>query len=368
MKMPRPPCRRPWQPRQAGLPLVLGMLAALFAGSTAVAAPDRRALIVQGSGGEQTYDLEFTDWARRLRAYLIGPGGLAEQHVRWLGQGPPSPQAGHHEPATLSTIRGALGETIAAMAPDGELMVVLIGHGAHVANTSRFMIPGPDLTAETLGELLTAAGERRIILINATASSAGFINVLSGPGRIIVTATKSVNERNATRFMESFLQGLEDGSADENRDGRISLLEAARQADRLTLAWFEAEGYLVTEHPLIDDNGDRRGTRLVPEAPGEFAATDSPPGEGAALDGSVAARYFLKDFSFPPEVPRELVDRYIAVLDRIEEVKAGKSTMAAGAYRERLEPLLIEAARTNRQIQRTIGSVKSNPGSESRNP
>lgn len=357
-------------PRRGAVPcaaLALAIaLASLFPASAGAASPST-VIMVQGSGGEEAYSHEFTDWARRLRAWLIAEGGIAGDRVLWLGQEASTDGSAFDGPATLDGIRAAMARSIAGLPPDAELMIFLIGHGAHVAGESRFMIPGPDLSAPALAEMLVNAGERPIILVNASASSAGFINALSGPGRIIVTATRSVNERNATRFMESFLQGLEDGSGDENRDGRISLLEAARQAERLTAAWFAGQGYLVTEHPLIDDNGDRLGTRLIPVDPGDPAATDSP-GEGAALDGSAAARYFLRDFSFPPEVPEELVQNYIGLLDRIEGVKSEKSAMEPTQYRARLEPLLIDAARAHREIRRIVDRAKLEAGSAAPNP
>ncbi len=243
------------------------------------------------------------------------------------------------------------------------MLVFLIGHGSFIAGESRLNIPGKDLTADALGEMLGELHVARLIVVNSSASSAGFINALSGDDRIIVTATKSVNERNATQFMESFLQGLEDGSADQNRDGRISLLEASRQAAQLTQDWYDGQGYLLTEHPLIDDNGDGLGSRLIPEVTDGAMAVEIPVGEGVVLDGGLAGRYFLKDFSFPSEVPEYLAQRYTDILDEVERIKHTKSEFDPPAYRAVLEPLLIKAAGTHREIRRIVDALK--PASDS---
>lgn len=317
-------------------------------------ANERHALIIVGSGGESTYARTFESWSERLERFLEREGETPRSHIVRLQDAPTTPALQPTRPRIQSTIEAMQHQIHAA----DELLIFLIGHGSHIAGESRFNIPGKDLTAAELNAMLAPLDAARLIVVNTTASSAGFINELSAEGRIIVTATKSVNERNATRFMESFLQGLEDGSADGNRDGRISLLEATHQAARLTRDWFQSQGYLVTEHPLIDDNGDGLGTRLIPEEEGDPAATEYAAGEGVRLDGALAGRYFLKDFSFPPEVPRSLARRYIETLDAVEVLKSEKHEFGPEDYRARLEPLLIDAALTHRKIREIIKNTQ----------
>lgn len=332
-----------------------GLLRGLFLVVSLLAIPslanakdgERYVLILSGSGGESFYTRAFADWSDRLELFLIREGQTPASHILRLQDAPTTPSL---QP-TLQRIGQTLDDIANRADAADELLIFMIGHGSYIAGESRFNIPGRDLTAEALNAMLAPLPVSRLIVVNSTAASAGFINALSAEERIIVTATKSVNERNATRFMESFFQGLEDGSADRNRDGRISLLEASRQAAHLTRDWFEDQGYLVTEHPLIDDNGDGLGTRLIPETEGDPTATEYVAGEGVALDGALAGRYFLKDFSFPPEVPAQLADHYIETLDAVEILKDEKSEHQPEAYRALMEPLLIEAARTHRRIR-----------------
>jgi hypothetical protein len=342
--MPTPRAAR----RSATLIAVLALCG--ISAAPASAEPQRFALIVCGNPGEADYGRRFADWASRLEKLFAGPMEIPPDRMMRLGGDP----GGNSTPPDIDAVRQAFGELESRVGPGDDLLVFLIGHGTTIRGESRFLLSGADLTPEALGGMLEPLHPRRLILVNATASSAAFINFLSGPDRIVVTATKSVDEINATEFMEHFLQGIETGSADRNRDGRISLLEAARQAALLTAAWYEGEGFLPSEHPLIDDNGDGLGTRLIGGVQGEPEAVDYPTAEGVRLDGAVAAQYFLKDYSFPPEVPESLASAYLDLLREIEDLKSRKAGMPAAEYRSALEARLIEAAKTHREIRRII--------------
>jgi hypothetical protein len=129
-----------------------------------------------------------------------------------------------------------------------------------------------------------------------------------------------VDEKNATEFMEHFVQGLEDGSADQNRDERISVLEACGQGAVLTAASYLGQGLIQTEHALLDDNGDSLGTRLPiePDDPAKSAPRTPPPPK----DGADAGLCFVKDFLFPPSVPKDLIESYRSALNEVEKLIA----------------------------------------------
>ncbi|MBM3334143.1 hypothetical protein FJY63_05730, partial [Candidatus Sumerlaeota bacterium] len=303
-----------------------------------------------GSGGDETYKARFVAWGQRLKDTLAKQLGRPAQHVVLLMESADGATSTARI-CNLETIRSVLKETATATGQDDDLFIYLIGHGSHWQGVSRFHIPGPDLTADELAKLLEPMRVRRLVVVNAASCSAGFINALAKAGRVICTATKSVDERNATEFIEYFIQALEDGSADQNRDERISVLEACRQAAALTEAGYVGQGLIATEHALIDDNGDALGTRLVQESRGETPSEKSTTDTIASLDGTVAEKCFLKDFSFPPTVPRDLVSRYLSLLDRIEELKRKKTQTETGSYYAALETLLVEAAQAHREIR-----------------
>jgi hypothetical protein len=313
-----------------------------------------RDIIICGSGGDKTYEEKFAAWGTRLRKALLGQLGRSAEGVVLLVESADRATTPARA-SDLETIRSVLKEAANQVGPEDDLFIYLVGHGSCWRNVSRFHIPGPDLTADELARLVEPIPARRLVVVNAASCSAGFINALSRPGRIICAATKSVDEKNATEFMEYFLQGLEDGSADQNRDERISVLETCRQAAALTEASYVGKGLIATEHALLDDNGDGQGTRLVGDLQSDAPSDKSTTATAAATDrpdGALAAQCFLRDFMFPPTVPRDLVARYRSLLSRIEELKGKKSAMESQAYYAALETLLVEAAQAHREIRR----------------
>lgn len=326
-------------------------IALAMGGSSSAAFAEAHDLIICGSGGTEIYKARFADWGRRLRDALAGPVGHPPANVR-LMIAPGEGSAASKEATSLASIEAQFSDLARALGNDDDLYVYLIGHGSYIRRDSKFQIPGPDLTAARLGELLGTVDAGRIIVINASSSSAGFINELSAPGRIICTATKSTNERNAPRFMELFIAALEDGSADLDRDERITVWEACTQAARLTGVWYVSEGLIQTEHALLDDDGDGLGTRLAREIDGMGGAGD--PHENESFDGELAANCYLKDFTFPAFVPAELTERYLTLLDQIEKLKEAKPGLDRAEYYARLEVLLFEAAKANREIREMI--------------
>ena len=79
---------------------------------------------------------------------------------------------------------------------------------ASTARIGAFNLPGPDLTAADYAKLLDRLTAQRIVFVNTASSSGAFVQPLAGPGRTIVTATKTGGERNETRFPELFRRGL----------------------------------------------------------------------------------------------------------------------------------------------------------------
>jgi hypothetical protein len=120
-------------------------------------------------------------------------------------------------------------------------------------------LPGPDLTATELAQLLTAFGERRVAVVNAASASGGFVQKLAAPTRIVVTATKSGFERNETVFGRHFVAAWTGGEADADKDERVSLLEAFEYTRREVEREYQRENKLMTEHAMLDALGDGKG-------------------------------------------------------------------------------------------------------------
>jgi hypothetical protein len=162
--------------------------------------------------------------------------------------------------------------------------IAYIGHGTYDGRDARLNLRGPNVTAAELADWLKPL-RRPVIFIDGGSASAPFLPALSGPNRIIITATQSGEEVNYARFGEKFAQAVGNPAADIDQDGQTSLLEAFVTAARETQQFYDDAGRMASEHALIDDNGDGRGTpadwfdgtRLVKR-----------PADGSAADGDVA--------------------------------------------------------------------------------
>jgi len=290
-------------------------------------------VIVCGSGGGEPYVEQFEDWGRRLRRVLVEQLGHSSDNVHLLTESGRDAR----DVSLLSNIKKAFQDVGRTVSKEDDVFVYLIGHGSYRRNIAKLNVPGEDLTADQLHEWIQNWSARQVVVINAASTSAAFINVLSGPGRIICTSTRNVEERNATRFMEFFIEALAGGSADQNRDERISVLEVCQQAGLLTEAWYVGEGYLATEHALLDDNGDKKGTRLTE------VVFDG--------DGKKADQCFLLDIHLPSGISKALGEAYLAAIASVQSVIGKKTELDSVAYGVQLEHALLKAARINRQIR-----------------
>lgn len=140
-----------------------------------------------------------------------------------------------------------------------ELWILLIGHGTYDGKEAKFNLNGPDITAEECAEWL-APFKRTVVVVNCASSSAPFINKLTGPNRVIVTATKNGAEQNLTRFAKFFSEAIRDETTDLDKDGQVSLLEAYLTASARVQEFYSSAGRLASEHALLEDNGDSKGT------------------------------------------------------------------------------------------------------------
>ena len=210
------------------------------------------------------------------------------------------------------TDRGRLEKLIADLPKEGSAPVwlVMIGHGTWDGKEARFNLEGPDLSAADLAGWLKPI-QRPLVIINTSSSSAPFIPVLAGPNRTIITATRSGNERNYARFGDLLAASLEDAAADYDQDGQTSVLEWFLCANSRTTEFYLAEGRIQTEHALIEDNGDGKGT---PAAwfRGLRAMTKSK--DNTPLDGSRAHQRSL----FPDALSQTMSASQLAERDQLE--------------------------------------------------
>lgn len=321
----------------------LGGLLVLFVNAPSKA--DSRLLVVSGLGGDQRFEESFLKTATQLYD-SAKQAGVEANSLRLLIEDPELDPERPSLKSTRDNVLAALDELIAATGEDDELWVLLIGHGSFRDGTTRINLPGPDLTDLDLATRLTGLDNRRTVVVNTTSSSGGFLESLAAPGRVVVTATKSAAQRNETRFGAYFAAALSDLEADENRDERVSLLEAFHFASREVERYYETEKLLKTEQALLDDNGDGEGS----------SGPDALGGEDGAGDGLLAAQlHFGGPATSAPsvttEVAGELGDRRRELSQRLVELRRQKGSLSEEVYNLELERLLIEIARIDQQLK-----------------
>lgn len=330
----------------------LGWAMALLLGAPAAGAAQgstqgsTHAVIVVGLGGSAEYREKFHAYGMSLYTALTQRHGLPTENVTLLAEREdlaPDAFAGR---STRANILKALGELASRVGPQDRILIVLIGHGTAQGDEPRFNLPGPDLGPEDFVAGLAAFPTQTLALIHTGSASGGFLAPLSGPNRVIVTATRTARERNATEFPRFFVEAVTGDGADVDKDGRISLLETYVYARREVERYYQEENELLTEHAVLDDNGDGEGS--------SEASEEGPDGRLAAtfLLGSAASASV--EISDDPVLAQLYADRQ-EIQGRIDGLQAIRATVEEAEYESRIEDLLVELALKAREIRAREG-------------
>ena len=168
------------------------------------------------------------------------------------------------------------------------MFVFLIGHGTFDGKVAKFNLPGPDMTPADFEPLLKRLKSQHVVLVNTSSASGPFVETLAAPGRTIVAATRNGAERFATLFGGYFVDALAGVEADTDKNGRTSVLEAFAFAKREVGVAYEREGIMLTEHPILSDNGEKTGTQ-TPTADGKQGRVASVIVDGRGVVRGIAA-------------------------------------------------------------------------------
>jgi hypothetical protein len=308
-------------------------LAGLLGVASPAVAETQYALVVSGAAGGEAYSAQHAKWRGALVSALRERLGLPQDHIVLLADGVDGTPS-----ATREEVRRAMTRLQQAAGPDDVLMVVLIGHGNADSEDAKFNLVGPDFSADDWRDLLRPV-RAKVVFVDTTEASFPFLEKLSGPRRVVITATDSIVQRFVTVFPEYFAQALGDGAADIDKNGRVSIWEAFSAASQRVRQYYEQRGQLATERALLDDNGDGVGREAG--APG--------------ADGMVASRTYLdvRTGAEPKTDPVlvELLQRRAALEAQVEELRARKPLMPPADYAAEFERLMIELARVSRDIR-----------------
>lgn len=303
-------------------------------------------LIVVGLAGDPEHGELFTKWGSAL-ADASARVGVTRERLVYLAD-TKDEGAKTSGRATREEIEKALAAFVKAATPEDVVYVVLFGHGSYDGQTARFNLPGRDMTPADFDVLLRKLPARNVVFVNTSSSSGPFVEELSGPGRTIIAATRSGAEQFTTLFGGYFVEAFSTDSADADKNGRISMLEAFQYARTEVARAYEREGLLATEHAVLDDNGDKNGSQ-TPSATG--------------ADGKLAASMSLgsaADAAPLPDDPR-LRALYLERRDlerRVESLRLLKDSMPPARYTSELERLVTDLALRTRDIRKLEGDPK----------
>jgi hypothetical protein len=284
---------------------------------------------IAGLGGTPEYETQFKQWAAALDKALRANGSDCRVETM-TGSA-----------VTREAIRQVLGRIATEAQSDDSFALLLIGHGTFDGSEYKFNIPGPDVTAEEIAALLNRIPAARQLVVNMTSASGASLPVLARKNRVVITATKSGTEKNATVFARYWLDALQNSAADTDKNGSVSALEAYRYAQSKTAAYFQQEKLLATEHPMLDDTGAKEGVR----DPG-------PNSQGLLAAAFPVIRPSSQTAAAVNPAKQKLVTKKEQLEAAIDRLKYQKAAMPPDEYKRQLSALLMELAKTQQEIDR----------------
>lgn len=306
--------------------IVSALLLALSA--TQASAADPTVILVVGAGGTAEFAEQFLDWSSAWKK-------AAEASKATLHQiGVAEPPDGNDRERLVELLRSEASGS-------SPVWLIFIGHGTFDGKIAKFNLRGPDISATELATVLTDF-ERPLAVVNCASASAPFINALSGPNRVVITATKSGAQYNFARFGRFMAQAMLDPSADIDKDEQTSLLEAFLLASAKVVEFYELDSRLATEHALLDDNGDGLGT-LSEWYRGVRATRVAK--DGASFDGLRANQMFLVRSAAEQQLSDEARLERDSLEAKLESLRSQKDQLSESEYFARLEVILLALAK-----------------------
>jgi len=218
--------------------------------------------------------------------------------------------------------------------------IAYIGHGTFDGKDARMNLRGPDVIPSEMAAWLKPL-KRPVIFIDGGSASYPFIAALYGPNRIVISATRSGAEINYCRFGEAFAAALVNEDTDIDQDGQISLLEAFVTASEKVKSFYDDNNRLMSEHALIDDNGDPhptpadffKGTRVIKR-----------PAGGGVVSGNKAKLIALAPNEAERAMTSDQLQQRAALEQQLEKLHDQKPKMPEADYYAALEKLLRQLA------------------------
>ena len=305
------------------------------------AAQERYAVVIGGLGGSPEYTSTFQTYLLESRRALEEAFGIPPANIAVLAEPGAQNLEAVSDVSSAENIRAHFADLAEKVEAGDEVYVLLFGHGSFSGDQAQFNIPRRDLSSDDYAELLDALAAETVVFVNTASASGPFADALSGPGRIVITATRTGTERNETVFPQFFIEAMTSPSADLDKNGDLSVRELFVYAAEQTAQSYEAEGHLATEHALLEDTGDGEGH--------EVDELDE------AGEGALAAVTYLKRRKAPALAAGEEATSVWREREEIEQavaaLKSRKTQLETDVYYAELETLFVRLARLNETLE-----------------
>lgn len=285
---------------------------------------------VAGLGGEPDYEQRFQSQAQEIDKLLHGSSGDAKITTLYGSQ------------AAKANVQNALAQVARQAKPDDAFVLMLIGHGTFDGYDYKMNLPGPDISGVELASLLDRIPCTRQLVVNMTSASGGSRASLEKANRVVITATKSGTEKNATVFARFWVEALRDPSADTDKNETVSALEAFNYASNKTAEFYDTQKRLATEHPTLEDTGQGDGERKPsPEN-----------GEGLKAAQFSLLRIGTAQIAANTPEKKALLEKRDQLEAEIDKLKYEKAALPADEYKKQLQDLLIQLAKTQAELDK----------------
>lgn len=299
---------------------------------------NKYAVIITGAAASDEIADRFQRWTRDLHDTLRDDYGYSDDNIRVLFD------AGQSIEGIAISGSSRVGDIVEEMATlqqevmaGDQVSLFVLGHGSGTFGAAKFNNVGPDMTGTDLAAMLDGFSEQDIVVINTTSASFEFSRELSALGRVIVSATRSPSERYDPIFPGYLIEGLQNHTADLDRNARVSVLEVFNYARGRVSGWYDEQGRLATENAVLDDTGDG----LFSREPGPDQA-DGLLAEIAYLDVIVPGQEKTSPQARALRADMQAIEREIFIL------RNQKQNYLEEDYWRRLEAFLIDLATRTR--------------------
>ena len=281
----------------------------------AVAADDYL-ILVSGLGGDPDFQEAFDEQAAQLHEAALSLGIDESRAILLSG-----------EEATKENILSSLANLNSAS--DDLVQLHLIGHGSFDGNQYKFNIPGPDITALELAEALNAVPASQMVAVMTSASGAA-MERLRADNRLVITATKSGLQKNASVFSRFWAEGANRSQADLNKNEIVSISELYAYAAEGVTNYYEAEGLIASEASLFEGQENLDPDLFNMARVGKLA--------NASLSASAEV----------------LIAERANVEVRLSELSERRQTLTDDQYFSELQDLMLELGLLQQQIDREL--------------